>query len=265
MPLSAEDRVAIGEVIARYCHATDAGDGPGVAEQFTDDGILEIAGEWQARGRAQIAQIGAFPNKPRHWVSTIVIEGNGSTAQATSYYASVSPGGPLNATGVYRSQLTRQLNGSWRLVHHCYTRDAQNTRPPPKRDPKALAVEDRLAIIELAARYSQAFADRDAAAAARLFAEDGVFEASGQPQVRGRAALEQAFAAELRQLDDVREWTTNHIVEGDVECAQLRAYYLRLRGDQVVATGKFTDTLTKRGGSFEFVRRTLTLDSRSAR
>ena len=68
MPLSAEDRLAITEVIARYCHATDGGDGEGVAEQFTENGILEITGAWQARGHQQIVQIGNFPNKPKHWV-----------------------------------------------------------------------------------------------------------------------------------------------------------------------------------------------------
>src|SRR5688500_12268836 len=107
MPLSAEDRIAITEVIARYCHATDSGDGKEVAEQFTDDGILEISGAWQARGPAQIAQIGDFKNKPKHWVNSILIEGNGSTAQATTYYAAVWHGGPLLATGIYESQLTK--------------------------------------------------------------------------------------------------------------------------------------------------------------
>src|SRR5690349_888817 len=118
MPLTAEDRIAITEVIARYCHATDDGDGQATADQFTEDGILEITGSWQARGRVQVAQIGAFKNKPKHWVSSILIEGNGSTASATTYYAAVGHGGPLYATGIYESQLTKQLNGQWKLVHH---------------------------------------------------------------------------------------------------------------------------------------------------
>jgi ketosteroid isomerase-like protein len=265
MPLSAADRIAISEVIARYCHATDAGDGPGVADQFTEDGILEITGSWQARGREQVAQIGAFPNKPKHWVSSIVIDGNGSTASATTYYAAIGHGGPLFATGIYESQLTKQLNGRWKLLHHRYTGDpVERPRPPRERprDPKALGAEDRLVMMDMVARYSRAVADRDFVAAAALFFEDGVLDVDGQSPVQGRAAIERALAAVPAPAagHEAREWATNFIIEGDVDAAQLRAYYCCIRGGEVVRTGKHLDTLSKRDGVFRFVRRQLSLD-----
>lgn len=264
MPLSASDRVAITEVIARYCHGTDSGDGQSVAEQFTVDGILEIAGSWQARGREQIAQIGDYPNKPKHWVSSIVIEGTGSTASATTYYAAVGHGGPLYATGIYESQLTKQLNGQWKLLHHRYTGDpVLRSRPQtaPKRNPEALTVEDRLAIMELVARYNRALSGRDADAAAATFAEDGVLEATGQAGLKGRAAVAQMVRA--LPTEDVHYWTTNFIIDGNTHQANSRAYFASLRGNQVVSTGTYADTVAKIDGEWRFVRRQLSLDSKA--
>jgi ketosteroid isomerase-like protein len=263
MPLSSEDRIAITELIARYCHATDAGDGQVVAEQFTEDGVLEISGAWQARGRQQIAQIGDFKGKPKHWVSSIVIEGSGSTASATTYYAAVWHGGPLLATGIYESQLTKQFDRQWKFIHHRYTGDpvARNRPAPPRRiDPNALTVEDRVAIIELASRYNRALGARDAAAAAVTFTEDGVLEISGQPEVRGRDALAQM----VRELpdDDSCVWATNFIIEGDRQSCVLRAYFAKLRGNAVVSTGKHDDRLTKVHGDWRFVHRRLVLDAK---
>lgn len=263
MPLSAEDRVAITEVIARYCHATDSGDGQGVADQFTEDGILEIAGAWQARGREQVAQIGDFKNKPKHWVNSIVIDGNGSTASATTYYAAVWHGGPLLATGIYESQLTKQFNSRWKLVHHRYTGDpVTRTRPAPerKRDPKTLTVEDRVAIVELCSRYNRAMGERNAEAVAATFLEDGVFETEGQSEVRGRTALMQM----VRDLPPgvAHYWATNFIIEGDTDETRLQAYFALVRGNEVAATGRHIDTLSKVNGEFRFVRRRLALDAK---
>ena len=44
-----------------------------------------------------------------HWVNSIVIDGSGSTAESTVYYAAIRQGGDLLATGRYDSKLTKQL------------------------------------------------------------------------------------------------------------------------------------------------------------
>jgi ketosteroid isomerase-like protein len=183
MPLSPEDRLAIVETIARYCHATDSGDGVGVADQFTEDGILEITGAWQAKGRAQIEQIGNFPNKPKHWTNSIVVDGTGSTAQSTVYYAAVRGGGPLYATGRYDSRLTKQFNGQWKLVHHCYTGDPVE-RPAPARsadNPDLLRAADRLQIIELIARFDAALQRGDGETVGQLFTAQGTWQDGTDP------------------------------------------------------------------------------------
>jgi uncharacterized protein (TIGR02246 family) len=258
MPLSAEDRLAIAEVIARYCHATDAGDGQGVADQFTEDGILEITGSWQARGRAQITQIGDFPNKPKHWLNSIVMDGTGSTARATVYYAAIRGGGPLLSTGYYETELTKQFNGQWKMVHHRFTGDPRRDGPARRQqrsDPMALTAEDRVEMIELVARYNQAIDARDGEAWAGTFTDDGVFQIDDRPEVRGREALVQM----VRDLDpsNARHWATNFIIEGDGEggTATMRAYFALLRENQVVATGTYVNELTKVDGAWRFARR----------
>jgi uncharacterized protein (TIGR02246 family) len=116
---------------------------------------------------------------------------------------------------------------------------------------------------EMVARFNRALADRDSVAAAGLFVEDGVFETTGEPEVRGRAAIERALAA--LPAEDARDWVTNFIIEGDSETARLRAYHARVTGNQVIRTGRHEDTLSKQAdGSFKFVRRNLVVDSRPA-
>ena len=175
-----------------------------------------IAGAWQARGHEQIAEIGAFPGKPRHWVNSIVIEGNGSTASATVYYAAIKAGGELLATGRYDSELTKQLNGAWKLVHHRYTGDETGR---PARAPETGA-DDRQAVIDLVARYNDLIDRREAQAWAETFVEDGELRVNDMPPTKGREALA-AFCLAMG-APDAHHWTTNYIIEIEAESASLK-------------------------------------------
>ncbi len=90
--------------------------------------------------------------------------------------------------------------------------------------------------------YEQAWRTGDAKALARLFAEDGFILQSNQPPVRGRAAIEAAYAGQgssplrLRALAFAAEETTGYIVG---------AYTY---GNNVGDTGKFTLTLKRVAG-----------------
>ncbi|MEG0192841.1 MAG: nuclear transport factor 2 family protein [Stenotrophomonas sp.] len=90
--------------------------------------------------------------------------------------------------------------------------------------------------------YEQAWRTGDAKALARLFAEDGFILQSNQPPVRGRAAIEAAYAGEgssplrLRALAYAAEETTGYIIG---------AYTY---GNNVGDTGKFTLTLKRVAG-----------------
>lgn len=87
--------------------------------------------------------------------------------------------------------------------------------------------------------YEQAWRTGDAKALAGLFAEDGFILQSNQPPVRGRAAIEAAYAGQgssplrLRALAFAAEETTGYIVG---------AYTY---GNNVGDTGKFTLTLKR--------------------
>ncbi|SMR83818.1 MULTISPECIES: nuclear transport factor 2 family protein [Stenotrophomonas] len=90
--------------------------------------------------------------------------------------------------------------------------------------------------------YEQAWRTGDAKALAGLFAEDGFILQSNQPPVRGRAAIEAAYAGQgssplrLRALAFAAEETTGYIIG---------AYTY---GNNVGDTGKFTLTLKRVAG-----------------
>ena len=86
--------------------------------------------------------------------------------------------------------------------------------------------------------YEAAWRAKDAAALARLFAEDGFVLSSGAPPVRGRGAIEKAYAGSggplvLRALAFATEGPLGYIIGG----------FSRKDGEPDV--GKFTLTLKK--------------------
>jgi ketosteroid isomerase-like protein len=89
--------------------------------------------------------------------------------------------------------------------------------------------------------YETAWSSRDAAALARLFAEDGFVLSGGKPPIRGRAAIEAAYAGSggplfLRALAFAAEGDVGYIIGG----------YAHARGGP--DDGKFTLTLKKGAG-----------------
>ena len=44
MPLTADDRMAMADLIARYNRSVDAGDGEAFGDVFTDDATLDLSG-----------------------------------------------------------------------------------------------------------------------------------------------------------------------------------------------------------------------------
>lgn len=86
--------------------------------------------------------------------------------------------------------------------------------------------------------YETAWRARDAAALAALFAEDGFVLSSGEPPVRGRAAIEKRYSGRggplaLRALAFATEGDVGYIIGG----------FARQKGEPDI--GKFTLTLRK--------------------
>ncbi|MCY3507014.1 MAG: nuclear transport factor 2 family protein [Chloroflexota bacterium] len=118
--LSAEDRLAIMDLSARYCHATDSHNAEAWADTFTADGAIE-APQGVSQGRDALIQFsqGVNTNMPtvRHHVSNLVIDGDGDSATMSSYLNLINTDGNATVfTAMYEDQLSR-VDGEWKFAH----------------------------------------------------------------------------------------------------------------------------------------------------
>lgn len=129
MALSADDILAIQQLYARYNHAIDFADPEGWANCFTPDGVFASPTQGETVGRDALRSFAAAfvqRMKARHWTNNLVVEGDGATARGSCYLALLvlGEGGPrIAATGVYRDELVRTLEG-WRFRRRDVTLDS---------------------------------------------------------------------------------------------------------------------------------------------
>lgn len=119
MALTAADKLEILDLIARYNHAVDSGDGPAYADTYTDDGVFQYP-----RGRAEgrqglidlVQAIADHIPGVRHWSGNWIIEGDGDHATMRCYLLNeVTAGRPqIISTGIYHDTLQR-VNGAWKF------------------------------------------------------------------------------------------------------------------------------------------------------
>ena len=118
-----EDKDAIREIMAAYCHALDAGRFADVASLFADDGLW-TTDYGEAKGPAAIEQMlrGIVPVKGegpqrKHYITNIIIKVDGDQASSVSDYLVVRESGadliPVMG-GTYKDQWVRQ-DGTWRF------------------------------------------------------------------------------------------------------------------------------------------------------
>jgi hypothetical protein len=121
--LTAEDRLDIMDLIARYAYTLDSGDLDGYVNNFAPDGVLFE----QHRGREAIrdyvktlmrqGRAGPLPSGDvayRHFVGSPVIDGAGDQATVHSYLLWVNMGSdpPVSAAAEYTDEVTK-LDGRW--------------------------------------------------------------------------------------------------------------------------------------------------------
>ncbi len=119
--LSADDRLAIAEVLARYCHAIDRGLWEELPALFTEDCRLDfgnVMGVFEGhdgvrRFSGMLQGTGLFM---RHYTTNLVLRGDGQRARADSYVLAITgpAGSRSQTTGRYEDELVK-ADGRWRL------------------------------------------------------------------------------------------------------------------------------------------------------
>jgi hypothetical protein len=119
--LTADDRLAIAEILASYCHAIDHGRWDELPTLFSDDCRLdfgEVMGVFEGHdGVRRFAEtlrgIGLFM---RHYTTNLVVRGDGERAHADSYVLAFTgrAGSRTQATGRYEDDLVK-VSGRWRI------------------------------------------------------------------------------------------------------------------------------------------------------
>lgn len=121
--ITSDDRIAIAELFARYCHRVDHGDTAGWLELFTPDGTFEVAGVMRLEGHEQVA---AMPGvvaeqgggKWRHQITNIAVDAgeDADIARVTAYGLVTdwgNDGKPMTFSD-YTITLVRAIGG-WRI------------------------------------------------------------------------------------------------------------------------------------------------------
>ena len=134
------------------------------------------------------------------------------------------------------------------------------------------SVDDRLEILDLAARYNHAVDSGDHEGVAALFTEDGVIEATATGPIAGRPAIAHYIASRPDGWQRRRHFNNNAIIEGvpgdgDGDAARLVMSLLVLsRRDSVEPRlyGRYEDDLRRVDGVWRFSRRRIVVDADGA-
>jgi hypothetical protein len=126
---STADRLAIHELVARYCHCIDRGRWDELVDLFTADCCLDLSqvlGRYEGRdGLRQFADtmrpLGLFM---RHFVTNVVVHIDGDSARAESYVIAMTgaAGKPQQATGFYDDEFVKR-DGGWLFQRRRLTLD----------------------------------------------------------------------------------------------------------------------------------------------
>ena len=119
--LSTEDRLAIHEIMAKYCQAIDLNRWEEFPSLFTEDCRLDFGNlmgvfegpEGVQRFTDMMRNLGLFM---RHYNTNMVLRGDSERVQSESYVLAITgpPGSSHQTTGRYEDELVK-VGGSWRI------------------------------------------------------------------------------------------------------------------------------------------------------
>lgn len=120
--LTADDRLAIQEILSRYCWIIDHGRWDEMPGLFSPDCVLDfgtLMGRHEGHDgvRTLAGMIGGTGLMMRHYVTNVVIEGDGDRAHADTYVLALTGPGPgsfMQTTGRYADDFVKR-DGRWYL------------------------------------------------------------------------------------------------------------------------------------------------------
>jgi uncharacterized protein (TIGR02246 family) len=127
MALSAQDRVEIMQLVARYNQAADTRDAEAWANTFTEDGVFIKDARPEVKGRTALAKNirDLPPTNSRHWTLNLVIDGDDDRASMQADFASLCEN-RIEYTGRYANSL-RKVDGRWKFERRELTTSAAIT------------------------------------------------------------------------------------------------------------------------------------------
>lgn len=133
--LTADDRLAIHELMAVYSRCIDFGRWDELPELFTEDCTLDFGAVMgEHRGREGVRHFAGMLAKTgltmRHYVTNCIVSGDGERAQATTYVLAFTgqPGSQSPTTGRYEDRL-RKVGGRWLLETRVAVIEMASPRP----------------------------------------------------------------------------------------------------------------------------------------
>jgi ketosteroid isomerase-like protein len=119
-----EDRSAIVELTAQYCHMARTGNVEGIVDLFCEDGIME-AGDSYEQGRERLLETyrAAFSDlRPLPCVHnhTVAIDGDRATACTSVEIRMAAGGEAITAAGHYDDAF-RKVGSDWKFAHRKLT------------------------------------------------------------------------------------------------------------------------------------------------
>jgi hypothetical protein len=120
--LTADDRLAIMDILARYARCIDFHRWDELPTLFTDDCTVDfgkVMGVHEGKeGVANMARmIGGTGLTMRHYSTNVIIDGDGDRAEVVSYvlaYTGSAPGSLMHTTGRYEDEFVKR-DGRWLL------------------------------------------------------------------------------------------------------------------------------------------------------
>lgn len=119
-----EDRMAIVELTAQYCHMARTGNVEGIVDLFCEDGVMETAGAPEkGRERLLVVYREAFSGlRPLPCVHnhTVALDGDHATGCCSVEIRMVREGEAITAAGHY-DDVFRRVGSAWKFEHRNLT------------------------------------------------------------------------------------------------------------------------------------------------